>query len=183
MSAPAGSGETAVFVPDAKPVRRFVAAIALVALALGALWWSGAFAPRLIATCRERTGIGTDADTVRLELANAGPLPVRILGLDGPDETRSRVRIDQRVVPGEGVQLAGGGKAALEVGLDPHLEPDGPSIARNRPRRGSGRRPEGMRWWCGPSPAGSSRCGSARSCPSARSARPWSNPGPDGPSW
>ncbi len=128
MSAPAGSGETAVFVPDAKPVHRFVAAIAVVALALAALWWSGAFAPRLIATCRERTGIGTDADTVRFELANAGPLPVRILGLDGPDETieRSRVRIDQRVVPGEGVQLAGGGKAALEVGLDPHLEPDRP---------------------------------------------------------
>lgn len=65
---------------------------------------------------------------MRFELENAGPLPVRILGLDGSDETieRSRVRIDQRVVPAYGVSLAGGDTAMVEVGLDPHLEPDRP---------------------------------------------------------
>lgn len=128
MSALAGDDRAEVFVPDAQPVRRFVAAIALVVLALAALWWSGALAPRLSAACRERPGIGTDADTVRFELENIGPLAVRILGLDGPDETieRSRVRIDQRVVPAHGVSLAGGGSAAIEVALDPHLERDRP---------------------------------------------------------
>jgi hypothetical protein len=122
---------TPLFVPDQRPVRRFVAAIAVVALALAALWWSGAFAPRLGLLCRDRAGIASDAETVRFELENASPLPVQILGVASPGEAidASRVDVGHRRLPEGGVRLSGGEKVALEFDLDRHLVPD--RAARN----------------------------------------------------
>ncbi|MEA2704760.1 MAG: hypothetical protein QOD63_2705 [Actinomycetota bacterium] len=66
------------FVPTARPVRRFVVALAVVAGALVALWWSALLAPRLSVHTLPPDEAGS---TMRFELHNDGPSPLDVRGV------------------------------------------------------------------------------------------------------
>ena len=75
--------EYAPFVATQRPVRRFVTVLAVLAVAFGALWWSGYAAPRISA---KAVGTRVDPNTGRastlLELRNDAPTSVVVRGLD-----------------------------------------------------------------------------------------------------
>lgn len=111
------------FIPHQRPVRRFVVAIAVVAVALGVVWWSGAFAPRLGVSCAARTETASDATALRFELHNESPLPVDIVGVTGLDDGSLdvvAVRVDGASLPGPGSRLGGRETASVTIEVEGH---------------------------------------------------------------
>jgi hypothetical protein len=76
--------DEAAFVPRGRPVARFVAGIAAVALVLGGLWWSAVFNPRLVLELEPFDARSTGEAVVRVE--NHGPTDawVRAVDVDDP---------------------------------------------------------------------------------------------------
>lgn len=115
------------FVPDQRPVRRFVAVIASIAMVLAIVWWSGALASRLSIVCGlDHIETGPDADTVRIGVRNDGPLPVDITGADIDPDVDVDVVTDVDVVslrvhgvelPAGGARVGGGETAVVEISL------------------------------------------------------------------
>lgn len=72
----------------ARPIRRFVLGIALVAMALGGIWWLGVFTPRtsLMVTEGEHD-LTSGRGTIHLQVDNDAALPVEIrsASLEGDD--------------------------------------------------------------------------------------------------
>lgn len=134
------------FVPDQRPVRRFVGAIAVVTLALAALWWSGAFAPRLSVACHDRKGIASDAQTVR----SAQCSPAR-----GSPSTSSARRLKTAASTPPGLVLPGGLPPSRR--MPPGDGRDGG--ARGRPRQTRSVRPEHRCGHVARSGLGATTCG------------------------
>lgn len=111
------SPATDTFVPDQRPVRRFVAVIASIAAVLAVVWWSGALAPRLSIVCGlDHIETGPDADTVRIGIRNDGPLPVDMTGVDtDPDVDVVSLRVDGVELPAGGARLGGGDTVVIEL--------------------------------------------------------------------
>lgn len=107
------------FIPDQRPVRRFVAVIAALAAVLATLWWSGALAPRVRVLCGlDHIERGPDADIVRIGVRNDGALPVDIVGVDiGQDVEVLSLRVRGVDLPTGGARLAGGEPALIELAL------------------------------------------------------------------
>lgn len=80
---------TSVFVPTGRPVRTLVGALALITLALLAMWWTGFVSPRIgwgngsSSTYNVETNLGTSTVSVH----NGGPLTIRVTaaGVQDPD--------------------------------------------------------------------------------------------------
>ncbi len=112
--------ESQPFVPTARPVRRFVAVLAVVAVAFGAWWWSGYAAPRISA---KAAGVHVDPATGRastvLALRNDGPtsVVVRDLGVDYDGITLGRYVRDGQDVTGR-LELPGGTSAEVAVDVE-----------------------------------------------------------------
>jgi len=108
------------FVPTARPVRRFVAVLAVVAVVFGALWWSGYAAPRISA---KAVGVHVDPATGRastlLELRNDAPtsVVVRDLGVDYDGITLGRYGRDGQDVTGD-LELPGGTSTGVAVDVE-----------------------------------------------------------------
>jgi len=76
-----GSSSTAgaaAFAPSGHPVERFVAVLAVVALVLVAMWWSGAVAPRLSVSVSNRFDPQASTGEALVVVRNRGPLPARV---------------------------------------------------------------------------------------------------------
>jgi hypothetical protein len=120
--------EPVPFSPTRRPVRRFVSALVLIALACVLLWWAGLLAPRASASLLSGSlDRGTPRGTVVVRVRNGGPLPLTVLG----------VRVDDAGVVVEQVRADGGDVASSPVELGPgqtvRLEVDR-AVACQRPR-------------------------------------------------
>ena len=109
------------FVATQRPVRRFVAVLAVIAVAFGALWWSGYAAPRISA---EAAGMRVDPSTGRastlIELHNDAPASVAVRGLDVDYEgivLGTYLISEGQDVTGH-LKLQGGTSAVIEVDVD-----------------------------------------------------------------
>ena len=108
------------FVATQRPVRRFVAVLAALAVAFGALWWSGYAAPRISA---EAAGVRVDPSTGRastlIKLHNDAPASVTVRGLDVDYEgiVLGTYASEGQDVTGH-LELQGGTSAVIAVDVD-----------------------------------------------------------------
>ena len=107
------------FVPDQRPVRRFVAVIASIVVVLAVLWWSGAVAPRVSVPCgSDHLRTGPEAEAIRIDLRNDGSLPMDVIGLDiDQDVEVVDIRVDRMDLPANGARVGGGETAVVELFL------------------------------------------------------------------
>lgn len=102
---PTSPRPTAPYVPAGHPVRRFVVGIVVVAVALGALWWSGMGSPRLRVRMTQ-----ADASSAVLVVANDSPTAVELRAADFDDP-----RLDGETVELPDERLQGGQELEVVV--------------------------------------------------------------------
>jgi hypothetical protein len=89
------------FVPTARPVRRFVVALAILAVVLVLLWWSAVLAPRLSAVGRQPV---PETGTLRFDLHNDGPSSFEVRGVSfGPPVGYDGIEAESVLVDGHDV--------------------------------------------------------------------------------
>ncbi|MEA2718114.1 MAG: hypothetical protein QOI99_2431, partial [Actinomycetota bacterium] len=118
---PGTPGTPGTFVARPRPERRLVTAMIAVSVVCVGLWWAGAVGPRVTAVVRSvEAGTAAGRGTIHVEVRNHGRLAVRVRGVrvddrQGPKVELGPVRVDGRDLPPEGVPVAGGEVARLDV--------------------------------------------------------------------
>jgi hypothetical protein len=108
--------DLAVYLPTGRPVARFVIAQVVVAVLLGALWWTGLAAPRL--SLRESDGSYNTVSgrtTATVQLRNLSPLAVEVrrASLGDGRLTLDSVTVDGRELAGASGRIPGGETATM----------------------------------------------------------------------
>lgn len=117
MSDPAVTVATPTFVPDQRPVKRFVAAIAAATVVLAASWWSGAVAPRVSVPCAIGRVSELGVSLIRILVRNEGPLPVDITDVSITDDHIEvvAVRLGKTTLTPQGGAIGAGEEVIVEL--------------------------------------------------------------------
>lgn len=123
-----------LFVPTRRPVVRFVATLAAVAVVLAGLWWSGLFAARVRVNLSNSFDASSNTGVAVVVVRNQGPFPARVgtLGLaTTPGGSYRTPQLRLSGLPSPQVRLGGGQSARFTVTYT--VDCAGAERARNSP--------------------------------------------------